>query len=178
MKKILILIFSVVLTTSVHSQQDSISDYYLNLETSKELKLTKKQVAEIKRLKNEAKPKFEAIGKDRSLSGYEKGQRKHKLATQLRDDIKKILTPDQINAWEKKYGKLEQSKGIKNTATSNIDTQINKIEQEYDADIKKIMDDYTLNKDQKKEKEKKLKEKYKREKKALKEKKKEVKEIF
>lgn len=178
MKKILVLFFITTLTTVLHAQQSDSLNYYKNLETTQELKLTSKQIMEIKKLKREAGSKFAAIGKDRTLSGYEKGQKKRELAIQLRENIQKILTTDQVNLWEQKYGKIKYGQGVKNTAADNIDDLLDSLEDKYEAEIKSIENNASLSNDQKKSQKKVLKENYKKEKNELKKKKEEIKDIF
>ena len=66
-----------------HSQGDR---YYGN-----RLGLTMEQKMKIKRLNQEMGLQFAAIGKDPSLRGYEKGQKKRALAMKKREAIYKIL---------------------------------------------------------------------------------------
>jgi len=181
MKKKLALIFITfisALVVTLHAQENNNRDYYKGLETARELKLTNKQVAEIKKMKREASSKFAAIGKDRTLTGYEKGQKKRDLAIQLRENIKSVLTTEQIKLWEDKYGKIKDGNGIKNTATDSIDDQLDRLEAKYEDDIKLIENNFSLSKEEKKTQKKILKENYKKNKLLLKEKKKDIKEIF
>lgn len=168
MKKSLFLLLTLILTMSVYAQSNNEAFYYKNIENDKDLNLSASQIAKIKKLNTEIGPQFATIGKDKSLSGYEKGQKKQALALRHKSEIQKILTPAQISTWEKKYGKMEDGKGIKDSMTDNIDTKLKTLEKKYDADKNMIDNDNALSKDQKKAKKEALKESYKTEKQKLK----------
>ena len=164
MKKTLLLLLIGMFTFSVYAQNPEENLYYENIELSKDLGLTVEQVAKIKKLKKEIGPQFAAIGKDRSLSGYEKGQKKRALALKHRDEIKSILTKAQIDKWEQKYG---NSKG-KNIISETYDISLDNLEDRFEADKKAIEKNNMLSKDEKKARVKELKAIYKAEKKRLK----------
>ena len=164
MKKTLLLLLVSIFTFSVYAQDSNESLYYQNIESSKDLGLTADQVARIKKLKKEVGPKFAAIGKDRTLSGYEKGQKKRALAEKHRAEIRAILTENQAQTWEQKYG----TSSVKDIISDSYDAKLDRLEDRYDAEKKAIERNDALSKDERKARIKVLKETYKAEKKALK----------
>lgn len=165
-RTILLSLFSVF--TLLISAQSADHDYYKGLEHCSDLNLSADQVAKIRQLKREVGPKFAAIGKDRTLSGYEKGQKKRELALQHKAEIRKILTQDQINTWEAKHGKMSEGEGIKNIISDSYDAKLDALEDRYDADKKAIEKNRSLSKKERKEQLKSLKGTYKTEKESLK----------
>ncbi|MDU1890629.1 MAG: hypothetical protein E6767_08050 [Dysgonomonas sp.] len=168
MKKFTLLFFISVLALSAYGQDSYITDYDNGIETSKDLKLSTGQVAKIKKLRQEIGPKFAAIGKDRTLSGYEKGKRKRELALQHKEDIKKILSKEQITIWESKHGNMSKNDGLKNIIADNYDDKLEYLEKKYEAVKKMIENNAVLDKNERKSQLKSLKSSYKAEKEKLK----------
>lgn len=168
MKKILAtLLFGIFITsTSAQTKYDK-DDIYQGIERAENfLDLTQSQVSKIKKLNRDYAEKFRAIGKDRSISGYEKGQRKRALAGQKKKDIDKILNKTQINKWNSKYGRED----FNDIISDKYDDMLDRLEDKYDDMIEKIEDNDRLSKSEKKARIKELKAKYKAEKEKLKEK--------
>ncbi len=168
MKKILVtLLFGLFITTASAQTKYDNDDIYQGIERAENfLDLTQNQVSKIKKLNREYAQKFRAIGKDRSISGYEKGQRKRALAEQKRKDIDKILNKTQINKWNSKYGRDD----FKDIVSDKYDDMLDRLEDKYDDMIEKVEDNDRLSKSEKKARIKELKAQYKAEKEKLKEK--------
>ena len=174
MKKVLLFTLLSAFVFAVYSQSEE-KFYYNGVEKNQELKLTPEQVAKIKKINREKGSKFAAIGKDRAISGQEKGRRKRALALEHKAEIQGILTSEQIGIWENKYGKQEYDQGIKNSLTNNIDNRLDALKEKYEQEEKAIEDDYSLSKAEQKNRKKALKETYKIEKEKLKKEKNSVK---
>ena len=174
-KTLLILLFSII-SVGVFSQKTSEELYFSGIESGKEISLTEAQKAKIKKLNQEIGPQFRTIGQDRSLSGYEKGQKKRALALKHKEEIRKILTEDQIKVWEQKHGSMSSSDGLKNIMTDDYDSKLDRLEDKYDREKDAIEDNDSLSKEEKKAKLKALKETYKSEKNKIKDQKDRVKD--
>lgn len=131
------------------------------------MSLSVEQKMKIKRLNQEMGQQFAAIGKDRSLSGYEKGQKKRALAMKKREAIYKILTTDQKELWD---GNSEEAASLSYLydISDKYDNMLDNLEDQYEADKDLIENDYTLSKEERKAKEKALKRVYKTQKEKLK----------
>lgn len=173
MKKILItLIFGMFALTISAQNNYSNEDIYQGIEKAENfLDLSQKQVSKIKKLSREYSVKFREIGKDRSISGYEKGQRKRALAIQKRKDIDKILNKSQIEKWNSKYDRDD----FKDIISDKYDDMLDRLEDRYDDLIDEVEDNDYLSKSEKKAKINELKRQYKAEKEKLKEKEKRTK---
>lgn len=168
MKKILAILFLGLFITTTSSQNNySDKDIYQGIEKAENfLDLSQSQIAKIKKLNKEYSEKFRAIGKNRTISGYEKGQRKRALAEQKRKDIDKILNKSQINKWNSKYDKDD----FRDIISDKYDDILDRLEDKYDDMIEKVEDNDRLSKSEKKARIKELKAQYKAEKEKLKEK--------
>lgn len=134
------------------------------------------QITSMKRLNREYGYRFEAIGKDRSLSGYEKGQRKRALAIQKRQDIDKILNGGSVSA--NSIGRISDSDSYdyksnrkyygRNEISDKYDDMIDDLEDKYDDMIDDIEDNDRLSKYEKKTRIKALKNEFKAKKELLK----------
>jgi len=178
MKKTLLLLLVSILTMSAYSQNSDIESYYKGIESYQDLHLSSDQIAKIKKLKREKGPQFAAIGKDRSLSGYEKGERKRALAQKYRAEMQSILNTGQVNTWEKRYGKLTPDYSMKDAISDDFDNALDALERKYEADKKAIENNRYLSKEERKAQEKALKNAYKIEKDNLKARKKAAKGNF
>jgi len=178
MKRILLLLIISVFALGAYSQQPDVESYYRGIESYKDLHLSSDQIARIKKLKREKGPRFAAIGRDRSLSGYEKGQRKRELAMKYRQEIRSILTENQSDMWENRYGKWSSEYSMKDVVSDDFDDALDALERKYDAEEDAIENNYHLSKDQRKAQKKALKASYKAEKEALKARKKAAKNNF
>ena len=105
MKKFLFTLLVSTIALFSYAQPTQNENYYKGIESYRDLQLTSEQIAKIKKIKREAGPRFQAIGKDRSLSGYEKGQKKGQLSQEIRQEIESVLNQSQISKWESKHGK-------------------------------------------------------------------------
>lgn len=166
-KAFLLLLFSMFLV-SVNAQTNGYEDHYKGIESFRELNLTSEQIAKIKKLKREVGPQFAAIGRDRSLSGYEKGQQKKALALKHSAEIESILTKDQLAILENKYGKLSSEKTIRNIISDKYEDKTDALERKYKAEKEAIENNSQLTKDEIKAQKEALKTKYKTEKDKLK----------
>lgn len=178
MKKVLIFMLLSVIVFTAQAQKSDESLYYNGIETYNEMHLTSDQIAKIKKLNREVGPKFEEIGRSRSLSGYQKGQQKRALALKHKEEIRKILTADQVSIWEKRHGKWEAGSGIKDSTSDHYDNLLDALEDQYKAAERKIENDPYLSKEEKKVRKKALKEKYKAEKQKEKDKKRVARDAF
>lgn len=111
-------------------------DYYgLSLEQKNKLIARKKTIGR----------EYAAIGRDRSLSGYEKGVKKRELSQQIQADIRAILNEDQYSKWSKYNENQYKGKAYayKNKGSKeDIERRIDLLESEYEQDIKKIEREY------------------------------------
>ena len=176
MKKTLLFVLLCVVNFSIYAQTTNNDNIYNGIESHKSLNLSAEQVAKIKKLNQEISPKYAQIGKDRSLSGYEKGQKKRELALKHKAELQKILTTDQINILEKEYGSLSSEQGIKDKINDSYDNKLKALEQRYKTEKNKIENDTKLSKQEKKDKIQSLKDVYKTDKQKLKKQKDAVKE--
>lgn len=164
MKKLLLIIaLASVSTLYASAQKASHNEGYQKIQN--EIGLSTDQVSKIKQINREYGRKFEAIGKDRSIPGYEKGQRKRALARQKQEEIRKILGSNQIEKWESKYHGNYDNRDI---LKDDIDEKIDRLEDRYEAQIDAIDDNPHLSKSEKKYQIKKLKDEFKAEKAKLK----------
>ena len=140
---------------------------YEGLETSKNLSLSQKQISKIKELNKGIGKQFAAIGKDRSLTGREKGEKKRELALKHKQDIMNVLNPEQLAVWESKYNK--HNSGIKDNLTDALDDKLDALEKEYERAKKAIEKNESLSKYEKNARKDALKAKYTADKERLKE---------
>ncbi len=168
MKKMLLLFLVAVCSFGAKAQDVDYERYYQGVDTYKDLNLSSDQISKIKKLQREVGPKFAAIGRDRSISGYEKGQRKRELAMKHRVQIRAILSDGQMSTLEKKYGPIYEGDRIKDAISDNYDDRLDALEDKYDAQKDAIKDDPRLDKYEKKARVNALKQKYKAEKAKLK----------
>lgn len=180
MKKTLLLLFIGIFSFALsgYSQSYDVETYYKGIESYNDLHLTSEQIAKIQKLKREKGPRFAAIGRDRSLSGYEKGRRKRELALKYREEMHAILSEGQRTTWENRYGKFSPDYSMKDTISDDYEARLDALERKYDADKDAIEDNPSLSKEEKKAKEKALKNAYKAEKERLKAQKKVAKNQF
>lgn len=164
MKKVFLFILMCVSFACVYAQETND-----NTASEKMLNLSAAQITRIKKLNREVGPKFEAIGRDISLSGYEKGQKKKLLALQHKKEIMEILTPEQRQIWEDRYGKISQDEGIRNIIQGEYNNRAKELDDKYESEKKVVEKNMKLSKDEKKDQLKALKYKYKEEKEHLKE---------
>lgn len=176
MKKILTtLLFGLFIFTATAQDDNNYNDIYRGIEKAENvLDLSQDQISKIKKLNREYAEKFKAIGKDRSLSGYEKGQKKRALAFQKRKDIDKILNKSQINQWKSKYDRDD----FDDIISDKYDDMLDRLEDKYDDMIDRIEDNDRLSKSEKKARIKELKRQYKNEKEKLKEKERQAKSRY
>ncbi|MBK5720694.1 hypothetical protein JGH11_07395 [Dysgonomonas sp. Marseille-P4677] len=168
MRKTLLLLLISVFALCANAQTVDYENYYKGIESYGDLYLSSDQISKIKELQRSVGPKFAAIGKDRSLSGYEKGQRKRELALKHRAQIRSILNANQINTLEKKYGTIHEGDRIKDVISDSYDDKLDALEKKFEAEEDAIDDNPYLSKAEKKARIKTLKYNYKKEKENLK----------
>ncbi|MFV0537493.1 MAG: hypothetical protein ACK5M3_08975 [Dysgonomonas sp.] len=178
MKKTLLLLLVSVLTLPACSQSSDNESYYKGIESYRDLQLTTEQIAQIKKLKKEIGPQFQAIGKDRSISEYEKGERKRILALKHRQDIESVLTKEQISKWESKHGEYTSLSDIRNNISDSYEDKLDKLEDQYKKEIDTIEKNSSISSNEKKARKEALKSKYKSEKELLKKEKKDAKDAI
>lgn len=178
MKRCLLLLMAGAFALCAYSQQPDVESYYKGIESYRDLHLSSDQIARIKKLKREKGPKFAAIGRDRSLSGYEKGQRKRELAMKFRAEIHSILNENQSDMWEKRYGKWSPGYSMKDAISDDFDDALDALERRYEREEDLIENNRHLSKEERKARKKELKAHYKAEKESLKSRKKAVKRNF
>lgn len=149
----------------IFAQDRTTRDINVLLEQPEYFGITETQKSKIITLKRNAGNDFETIGRNRNLSGYEKGVKKRDVATKLQNDVSNVLNATQRNQWAEFYKKNDAEKRA-------IDKKIDQLEDDYDADIKKIEKTYASDKTEMKRKKEARKTRYKKEKDLLKESKK------
>lgn len=181
MKKIIITFCLCSFMLTSYGQKTQSDDYYKGIEYYENLKLTTEQKSSIKKVNQEMASQFAAIGKDRTLSGYEKGQKKRALSIKKQEAIQKILTENQKKIWEDgvKANSDKASSGdttLRKSISDKYDSSLDKLNDKYEADKDKIENNQNLTKEEKKAQTKALKEAYKIQKEKMKKEKKEVKD--
>lgn len=172
MKKTLLLLLISTFTLYLNAQTIDSENYYKGIESYADLHLSSDQISKIKELQREVGPKFAAIGRDRSLSGYQKGQKKRELAMSHRAKIRSVLNNDQIAILEKKYGTIAEGERIRDVVSDDYDDKLDALEKRFDVEKDAIKNNSNLSEDEKKTRVKSLKDDYKMEKDALKKQKK------
>lgn len=184
MKKTLFTLLICFISISIFSQDYKDTDYYYydGIEDINEIEISPSQKKAIIDIKKGIGKRHQQIGRDRSLSGYEKGQAHRKLNQQIRKEIDDILDSKQRTNWHKrkKNWDYKSSDSYRKWHRNNkrieaIEDQIDDIEDYYDDLIDEIEDDESIPKAERKALEKaleremdaKIKE-LKRQKKALK----------
>ncbi|QLL59257.1 MULTISPECIES: hypothetical protein [Empedobacter] len=127
------------------------SDYY---------EISSSQKNKIIALKKQASKDFERVGRDRNLSGYEKGRRNREISYNLQRDIDKILNDNQRYKWSNSHRD--------DYYKDRIDNRLERLEDEYERDIKRIERNYSYDKNLMKRKKEIRKSQYKRDKERLK----------
>lgn len=150
------LFFCIVI--SLHAQENNNAVENL-INKSSQFGITPLQKNKIIQAKKNAANKFKAIGRNRNLSGIEKGEKKRQISIELHREINKIITPQQLDAW----GRENDYYVYKN----NIKVRKKRLEDAYKKDIKNIEKTYSYDKNLMKYNKKKRKERYEREKELL-----------
>ncbi|MFP3594315.1 hypothetical protein [Chryseobacterium sp. SIMBA_038] len=151
-------LFMVVFLNAQNNHNDNQLDFLIKNSSQYGLSLNQKN--KIIALKKEAALKFESIGRNRYLSGIEKGNRKRQISMNLYKNINAILTPKQLEILERDHH-YDAYKAF-------VEDKSKKLEEEYKKDINHIKVLYKNDKDLMKLHKNKRKEKYKRDKKNLK----------
>ena len=135
MKKTLLLLLIGISTTLIHAQETNTTNnshfYYSGVENNNSLKLTAEQRNRIIKIKKEAGSRFAAIGRDYSLSGYEKGKKKKELSLQIKKDIHKVLSERQSNIWDTYRKSLPIDYLEKEVKVEAIENKLDALEAEY-----------------------------------------------
>ena len=162
MKKILIFGF-VLCTISSYAQHRPNDGSNRNVDTLIEradyYEISSSQKNKIIALKKQASRDFEHIGRDRNLSGYEKGRRKREISINLQRDIDRILNDNQRYKWSNSHRD--------DYYEDRIDDRLDRLEDEYERDIKRIERRYSYDKNLMKHKKEIRKSEYKRAKERL-----------
>ena len=177
MKKTLVLLLVSLISLTTYAQEADDKDYYYydGIENNKSMGITASQRKQIIEIKKGIGRRYAAIGRDRSLMGYEKGQKKRELSIQIRKEIYDVLNSDQRTNWDKniknssesftdfnkRYNKIERD-------IDAIEDHIDDLEDEYDRKIKAVERDGSLSKAERKYKKQSLKDQFKAEKRKLK----------
>lgn len=161
--------------TLFDNRSDKITFNHNDFENIPELNLSSEQIRKIKKIKQNIEAKFETIGINDSLSGYEKGQQKKALVLQYKKDIYNILTPKQKALWKNNHDNHDRhdnhnnhKDSIKDNITNTIDNKLDALEDKYKADKKAIERNSYLSQKENKIQKKALEATYKREKELLK----------
>lgn len=178
MKKILIALFITAFAVSMNAQDRDDKDYYYynGIENNKLYNITPAQKQQIIQIKKGIGRRYAEIGRDRSLSGYQKGQKKRELSLQIRKEIYEILNSDQRINWDKNHpSNSKTSFKDYNTNVDNIereidaiDKRIDQMEDDYERRIDAVEDDYSLSKADRKYKKQALKDEMKAKKREMK----------
>ncbi|HAD78148.1 MAG TPA: hypothetical protein DCF99_00145 [Flavobacteriaceae bacterium] len=163
MKKVLIFGFTLFAMSSYaqHRPNDGNNrNVDILIERSDYYDISSSQKNKIIALKKQASKDFERIGRDRNLSGYEKGRRKREISNNLQRDIDKILNDNQRYKWSNSH----RDDYYKN----RIDNRLERLEDEYERDIKRIERNYFHDKNLMKRKKEIRKAEYKRAKERMK----------
>lgn len=194
MKQFILTMTFLVAALTVNAQDyDYYNDYhyYDGIEYNNGYGITPDQRNRIISIKKNAGYRFAAIGKDRSLSGREKGERKRALSMQIRREINDILNENQRRDWDSRTSgpsssSYSSSSGYTNNASLTdienriraIEYQIKKEEREYDRRADEIDDNYLLPKEERKAQKRKLKNDWKYRKQELKDEKQRLKDLI
>lgn len=172
---ILLLISIVSLTASAQHSSDKDYYYYDGIENHKDMGISAEQRRKIIEIKKGIGRRYAAIGRDRSLMGYEKGQKKRELSVQIRKEIYDVLNSNQRTDWDKSRSNSSESFTEFNKRHDKIEDNIDAIEDriddledEYEKRIKAVERDGSLSKAERKYKKESLKDQFKVEKKRLK----------
>lgn len=178
MKKILIVLFMAAFCISVGAQDRNDKDfyYYDGIENNNSYNITPQQRQQIIQIKKGIGRRYAAIGRDRSLSGYEKGQKKRELSLQIRKEIYDVLNSDQRKNWDKNHSYdsktsfKDYNKNVDNIEREidAIDRKIDRMEDEYDRKIDAVENDRSLSKADMKYKKQALKDEKKAKKREMK----------
>lgn len=144
------------------------------IEATKVLNLSNSQIKTIKELNKKVNPQLAKIGRDISLSNYERAQKKKILALQHKKQIMGLLTPQQRQIWEDSYGKVSPNENIESIIKNEYNRSIKELEIGYLSDKQSIESKDSLDNHTKKNQLKTLKENYKKQKESLKEERDEV----
>ncbi|NDV69371.1 hypothetical protein [Dysgonomonas sp. 25] len=137
-------------------------------EASNDLKLSIEQSNKIQQINKEAYPKFEEIGRNISLSGYEVNRQRKLLLLEQKKSIMSILTPEQRKIWDAKFNNIPPEVNIRESLKQEYDGRIKEWDRQYASGKKAIENDKSLDKKARKEQLKELSNTYKAEKERLK----------
>lgn len=137
-------------------------------ETSNDLNLSIEQSSKIQQINKEAYPKFEEIGRNISLSGYEVNRQRKLLLLEQKKSIMSILTPGQRKIWDAKFNNIPPEVNIRESLKQEYDSRIKEWDSQYASGKKAIENDKSLDKKARKKQLKELSNTYKAEKERLK----------
>lgn len=137
-------------------------------EDNNELNLSFKQIEQIKQINKEAYPKFEEIGRNIRLSGYEKAQQRRILILEQKKQIMVLLSPEQREIWENKFKMNSLDVDMRDVIKKDYDSRIKDMDELYNLNKRTIESNVSLDKNDKKKQIKSLQESYKTEKERLK----------
>lgn len=173
MKKYIVLVACLLVTTiqaqHVNEPNQNNNDISDLLDRGEEYRLSAKQKEQLVARKKKIGREYAAIGKDRSLSGYEKGMKKRALSQEIEDDIRAILYEEQYLKWSNYNQQKYKGDYYEYDALHDeIEAKIDRLEKEYEQDIKRIEQTYSRDKNALKREKNKRKALYKNEKQRLK----------
>lgn len=190
MKQVFLIMTFVIAALTVNAQDaDYYKDYhyYDGIEYNNTYGITADQRSRIAEIKRNAGYRFAEIGRDRTISGREKGERKRALSLQIRKEISDILDENQKQSWDNHVSNRTTSNSpstSRSTLTDienhirAIERQIDKEEREYDRRADEIDDNYMLSKDERKAQKRRLKNEWKDRKQQLKDEKQRLKDLI
>ncbi|MGG5507085.1 MULTISPECIES: hypothetical protein [unclassified Myroides] len=111
---------------------------------------------------------YAEIGRDRSLSGYEKGVKKRALSLQIQEDIRAILNEEQYGQWSSYQQKKDYYATRYTQQNEELEYEIDRLERAYEQDIKALEQQYRNDKYTLKREKNKRKSRYKEERQKLK----------
>lgn len=164
------------LSISAQDRDDKDYYYYDGIENRNDYNISPSQRQQIIQIKKGIGRRYAAIGKDRSLSGYEKGQKKRELSRQIRREIYDVLNSDQRTNWDKShsststgsFNKFNQDADRIERNIDDLERRIDDMEDAYDRKIDAVENDYTLSKAERKYRKQQLKDEKKAKKREMK----------
>ncbi len=164
-----IFLFSCGEKSSSNPPKDSLNSSLIENESTEEqslpisdLQLSSSQDQLIKEIYQKYRGKFEEVGRNRNITGYEKGVRKRELAYERKEEILKILNAEQRKIAENWSGDVNDQNN------DYLESQLETLENSYKVNKNNIENNTNLSKEEKKLKKEELENQYKIDRKKLK----------
>ncbi len=164
-----IFLFSCGEKSSTNPPKDSLNSSLIENESTEEqslpisdLQLSSSQDQLIKEIYQKYRGKFEEVGRNRNITGYEKGVRKRELAYERKEEILKILNAEQRKIAENWSGDVNDQNN------DYLESQLETLENSYKVNKNNIENNTNLSKEEKKLKKEELENQYKIDRKKLK----------